>query len=327
MWVYSCIRVCEYTAALGCVLPNNNTRSSSIGVSSSVWESPAPCLLSTGAISCDCCGFSELPSNTSDGAANGVRCAQFKDSHHCRALPSPRFLLRLYSAVPQPSFSAPSLLCCLHSHSYSHYHFALYLLSWWNQRNSRPQDLFSCWFPLLCCCCRSRRFVVNPAFSFTDLSCNILCVLHYRHLATTCRGLAGALSCLQSPRPCGEAIERFDCWVCLFTAKKAGWKSSDFQVGWTHRALCCLCGEHCVDVVTSLVVPVKRRLHSEHFGKGAKVQPEEKKRQLQIMYESCVAQYSKIRVSMLGELQWCLPCPTGIKIDLVAVHKVLLKVP
>merc|ERR1712166_417467 len=41
---------------------------------------------------------------------------------------------------------------------------------------------------------------------------------------------------------------------------------------------------------------VKRRLHSEHFGKGAKVQPEEKKRQLQIMYESCVAQYSKIRV-------------------------------
>ena len=28
----------------------------------------------------------------------------------------------------------------------SHQHSALYLLLWWDQRNSRPQDLFSCWF-------------------------------------------------------------------------------------------------------------------------------------------------------------------------------------
>jgi len=52
------------------------------------------------------------------------------------------------SVVPSTSHS--------HSHSLTHYH--LYLLLWWNQRNSKPEDLFSCWFSdslseFLCCSC------------------------------------------------------------------------------------------------------------------------------------------------------------------------------
>ena len=68
---------------------------------------------------------------------------------------------------PPPALPAPHLSClkicshadslilslsdhlplCFHSQSYSHYHFALYLLLWWDPRNSRFQDLsLTCWF-------------------------------------------------------------------------------------------------------------------------------------------------------------------------------------
>ena len=39
---------------------------------------------------------------------------------------------------------AHSLILSLCLHLHTHYH--LHVLSWWDQRSSRPQDLFSCWF-------------------------------------------------------------------------------------------------------------------------------------------------------------------------------------
>ena len=42
------------------------------------------------------------------------------------------------------SFSDSLSHYCLHSHSHNHY--LLHLLLWWDQRNSRPQDMFACSF-------------------------------------------------------------------------------------------------------------------------------------------------------------------------------------
>ena len=52
-----------------------------------------------------------------------------------KELKTSRSILMLILSVSHPAW-----------HTHTHYH--LYLLSWWDQRNSRPQDLFSCWYPL-----------------------------------------------------------------------------------------------------------------------------------------------------------------------------------
>ena len=63
----------------------------------------------------------------------------------CYVLCTAHLHLGCFKALSLCTCLIPKLLFTLTlTHSHNHYHY--HLLLWWDQRNSRPQDLFSCWF-------------------------------------------------------------------------------------------------------------------------------------------------------------------------------------